>query len=147
MRDSSSKRASESGTPARPAIATRWIAALVEPPIAITTRIALSKASSVSTSRGFRSSSTISTMRRPLVEASREWFESTAGIVAAPGSVSPSASTAHAIVEAVPIVMQVPGERAMPSSISRQAQSSSVPARSSIQYFQTSLPLPSTWPR
>ena len=86
-------------------------------------------------------------MRRPLVDARREWFESTAGIDAAPGRVSPSASTAHAIVEAVPIVMHVPGERAMPSSISRQAHSSSFPARSSIQYFQASLPLPSTCPR
>ena len=52
----------------------------------------------------------------------------------------PSASTAAAIVDAVPIVMHVPNERAMPSSISRHAHSSSVPARRSAQYFQTSLP-------
>jgi len=83
----------------------------------------------------------------PLAVASREWLESTAGIEAAPASDNPSASVAIAIVEAVPIVMQVPGERAMPSSTSRQAQSSIVPARSSAQYFQASLPLPSTPPR
>jgi hypothetical protein len=59
----------------------------------------------------------------------------------------PSASAAAAIVEAVPIVMQVPYDRAMHSSISRQVQSSSVPARRSAQYFHTSLPDPSTWPR
>ena len=128
-------------------MATRWMSAFVDPPADITTRIALSKASAVSTSRGRWSSSTISTMRRPLAVASREWFESTAGIEAAPASDSPSASVAIAIVEAVPIVMQVPGERAMPSSTSRQAQSSIVPARSSAQYFQASLPLPRTPPR
>ena len=37
---------------------------------------------------------------------------------AAPGSVTPSASAALVIVDAVPIVMQCPGERAMPFSIS-----------------------------
>ena len=45
------------------------------------------------------------------------------------------------------MVMQVPNERAMPSSISLQAQSSRLPARFSAQYFQTSLPLPRTSPR
>jgi hypothetical protein len=43
--------------------------------------------------------------------------------------------------------MHVPKERAMPSSISRQAHSSSVPARRSVQYFQTSLPEPRICPR
>ena len=44
--------------------------------------------------------------------------ESAAGIEAAPGSVTPSASAALVMVDAVPIVMQWPGERAMPFSIS-----------------------------
>ncbi len=35
----------------------------------------------------------------------------------------------------------------MPSSSSRHVQSSMAPARFSAQYFQTSLPLPSVWPR
>ena len=82
-------------------------------------------------------------MRRPAAEAMRGCAESAAGIDDAPGSVSPSASTAAAIVEAVPIVMHVPNERAMPSSISRHVHSSSVPARRSAQYFQTSVPEPS----
>ena len=86
-------------------------------------------------------------MRRPLAVARRGWFESAAGIEEAPGRVRPRASAAAAMVDAVPMVMQVPNERAMPSSISFQAQSSSLPARFSAQYFQTSLPLPSTLPR
>ena len=53
-------------------------------------------------------------MRRPLAAAIRGAPESAAGIDAAPGSVMPSASAAEVIVDAVPIVMQWPGERAMP---------------------------------
>jgi hypothetical protein len=128
-------------------MAIRWTTALVEPPRARTTVTALSKAASVRSSRGRRSSRTISTMRRPLAVASRGWPESAAGIEEAPGRVRPRASTAAAMVDAVPMVMQVPKERAMPSSISFQAQSSSFPARLSAQNFHTSLPLPSTFPR
>jgi hypothetical protein len=51
------------------------------------------------------------------------------------------------MVAAVPMVMQVPAERAMPLSISAQADAASCPARRSAQYFQTSLPLPSGLPR
>ena len=50
------------------------------------------------------------------------------------------------MVEAVPIVMQWPNERAMPSSTSRQSSSVMLPARSSAQYFQVSVPEPSGWP-
>jgi len=64
-------------------------------------------------------------------------------IDAAPGSVSPIASLADVIVDAVPIVMQCPGERAMPSSIARHDSSLRLPARFSAQYFQVSEPLPS----
>ena len=83
-------------------------------------------ASAVRKSRGFRSSHTISTMRRPVSVAMRPWRESAAGIEAAPGSVKPIASAAEVIVDAVPIVMQWPGERAMPSSISRHCSSRDV---------------------
>jgi hypothetical protein len=48
----------------------------------------------------------------------RGWAASAAGIEVAPGSVRPSASAMMVIVEAVPIVMQVPAERAMPASMS-----------------------------
>src|SRR5712691_5269309 len=146
-RDRASKRSRSSGTPARPAMAMRWTIALVDPPSAMATVTAFSKAWVVMMSRGLRSSQPISTMRRPLPEASRGWFASAAGMDEPPGSIMPSASAAEAMVEAVPMVMQVPKERAMPSSISLQAQSSSLPARFSAQYFHTSLPLPSTSPR
>ena len=121
--------------------------ALVEPPSAMSTAMALSKDAEVTTSRGLRSSHTICTTRRPHASAMREWFESTAGIDEEPGSARPSTSTRLIIVAAVPMVMQVPAERAMPSSISPQASSSMLPARSSAQYFQESLPLPSVVPR
>ena len=64
----------------------------------------------------------------------------------APGSDSPSVSAIAVIVLAVPIVMHVPGERAMPASMLRQWQSSRFPAQRSAQYFQTSVPLPSRVP-
>jgi len=51
------------------------------------------------------------------------------------------------MVAAVPMVMQVPGERAMPSSISFQSRSVMLPARSSAQYFQVSEPEPSVFSR
>ena len=44
------------------------------------------------------------------------------------------------------MVMQWPGERAMPCSISPQSSSVILPLRSSAQYFQVSLPEPSTAP-
>jgi hypothetical protein len=89
----------------------------------------------------------MSTMRLPVRAAITAWRESAAGIEAAPGRVMPSASAALVMVEAVPIVMQWPGERAMPCSISAQSASLILPARSSAQYFQTSLPEPSAPPR
>src|SRR3546814_9922825 len=50
------------------------------------------------------------------------------------------------MVDAVPMVMQWPGERAMPSSTPCQSSSVILPARSSAQYFQVSEPEPSVWP-
>ena len=44
--------------------------------------------------------------------------ESAAGIEEAPGKVKPSASARVIMVAAVPMVMQVPAERAMPASMS-----------------------------
>jgi hypothetical protein len=121
--------------------------ALVDPPSAMATVTAFSNASVVRMSRGLRSSQTISTHRRPAAVAMRGCAESAAGIEDAPGSISPRASTADVIVDAVPMVMQVPYDRAIPSSISRNAHSSRLPARRSVQYFQTSLPDPRIWPR
>jgi hypothetical protein len=72
----------------------------------------------------------------------RRWRESAAGIDEAPGSVSPSVSAIAVMVDAVPMVMQWPGERAMPDSISSQSAGPILPALSSAQYFHVSLPLP-----
>ncbi len=88
----------------------------------------------------------MSTMRLPVSVAIWAWRESGAGIDAAPGRVRPIASLALVMVEAVPMVMQWPGERAMPSSTPCQSCSVMLPARSSAQYFQVSLPLPRNWP-
>ena len=61
-------------------MATRWTIALVDPPIAISVVIALSKEPRDRKSRGLRSSQTISTIRLPVSVAMRAWLESTAGI-------------------------------------------------------------------
>ena len=76
-----------------PAIAIRWITALVEPPIAASVLIAFSNASRVRIFESFRSSWTMSTMRRPAMRASTLRRPSTAGYAALPGSPMPSAST------------------------------------------------------
>jgi hypothetical protein len=86
----------------------------------------------------------MSTIRRPVATAIRAWSEYAAGTDEAPGRVSPSASAAAVIVLAVPIVMQCPGERAMPFSMALQSSSVIVPARLRSQYFHASDPLPRT---
>src|SRR5439155_1703070 len=129
-RDSSSKRASGSGTPARPARATRWMIALVEPPIAMSLRIALSKALAVRISEGRGPPPwASSTARRPLSSASARRRESGAGIAALPGRVMPRASAIEAIVDAVPMTMQWPDERERHASTSQSSSSVIRPAR------------------
>ena len=128
--------------PARRAMAIRWTIALVDPPSASTAVTALSNEAAVSRSEGLRSSQTMSTMRLPVSMAICAWRESGAGIEAAPGRVRPSTSVALVMVLAVPMVMQWPGERAMPPSTSSQSCSVMLPARSSAQYFQVSEPEP-----
>ena len=105
--------------------------ALVDPEIACSARIAFSSASRVTMSAGRMSRSTSSTIWRPAASATCARRESTAGIAAAPGSVSPSASVMHAIVDAVPIVWQWPLERDIEFSISVNSASSIRSARSS----------------
>ena len=105
--------------------------ALVEPEIACSVLIAFSNALRVRMSVGRMSRSTSSTICRPAVSATWARRESTAGIAAAPGSVSPSASVMQAIVDAVPIVMQWPLERDIEFSISVKSASVILPARSS----------------
>ncbi len=86
-------------------------------------------------------------MRSPAAAAIRSCPESTAGMLEAPGTVTPRASAAAVSVEAVPIVMQWPGERARPLSSSCISQSPMRPARLSSQYFHMSVPEPRVWPR
>ena len=74
---------------------------------------------------------------RPLAEAMRGWLASTAGIAEAPGRLMPIASAIDIIVAAVPIVMQVPAERAMPSSSSPHSLSPITPARRSMRRART----------
>ena len=117
------------------------------PPNAINAVIAFSNDSRLSTSDGFKSSHTISTIRRPHPVAIRACAACTAGISDAPGRVIPIASATLIIVAAVPIVMHVPGLLAIPSSNSAHPSQSNRPARRSSQYFHTSDPEPSTVPR
>ena len=85
-RPSVSKSSRLSGTPARPAIASRWTIAFVEPPIAAFALIAFSSACRVMIRDGLRSSRTISTARRPARCATTFRTPSTAGTAADPGS-------------------------------------------------------------
>src|SRR5580698_11617769 len=109
--------------------------ALVDPQSAMSTAMALRNAASVRMFAGFTSSHTISTMRLPQSMAMRTWLESAAGIDDAPGSVIPNASVSAVMVEAVPMVMQKPGDRAMPPSMAFQSASLTLPAHRSVQYF------------
>ena len=86
--------------------------ALVEPPSESTVVTASRNARRSAIFEIVRFSRTISTIRAPLAAAMRWWAESTAGMEDAPGSVIPSASAAAVIVDAVPMVMHCPGERA-----------------------------------
>ena len=121
--------------------------ALVEPPIAASVTIAFSKAARVRTVDSRWSSWTMSTMRRPAMRASTLRRPSTAGYAALPGSPSPSASTMHAIVLAVPIVMQWPWLRCMQLSASKNCSIFSVPARTCSLMLHTPVPEPSSVPR
>ncbi len=89
-------------------MAIRWMMALVEQPIAIATAIAFSNAAWVWIFCGVRSSHTMSTIRRPLSLASRMCPASAARMEEPPGSTMPTASAIAVMVEAVPMVMQVP---------------------------------------
>ena len=59
----------------------------------------------------------------------------------------PSASAMHAIVDAVPIVLQCPLLRIVADSESRKASGDSVPARTSSLSCHTDVPQPSATPR
>ena len=80
----------------------------MEPPIAVFTTMAFSKASRVRISDGRKFSLTISTIRLPVAWAICIRSRYAAGIEAHPGSDIPSASASEFIESAVPIVLQCP---------------------------------------
>ena len=98
--------------PTRPAIASRWITALVLPPIAALVRIAFSNASRVRMSDGFRSSFTICTIRRPVRCAitRRRRIHRRNRRIARQGHAQRLDHASHR-ADAVPIVLHDPGER------------------------------------
>ena len=89
----------------------------------------------------------MATARSPQSAAIRGCAESVAGIDDAPGSVNPSASAIDVIVDAVPIVLQVPGLRVIRPSSSIQSCAVMRPSRSSSQYFFVCVPAPVFVPR
>ena len=94
--------------------------------------MALSNAVGVRMCDGRTSRPANSTAYRPAASASCRRRESGAGVVPLPGGAIPSASARHAIVEAVPIVMQWPGLRMMHPCSSAQSAPVIRPARSSV---------------
>ena len=80
---------------------------------------------------GFRSSQTIPTMRSPQSAAMRGCAASSAGMLVAPGRQKPSTSAIEVMVEAVPMVLQVPWLRHIAASRSTQSWAVIFPARSS----------------
>ena len=111
------------------------------------TRIAFSKACLVMMSEGFRSSLTICTIRRPDICAMTRRRESTAGIAAFPDSAMPSASAIEAMVLAVPIVLQVPDDRLIEASASRNSSCVISPAFTASENFHRCVPEPTRSPR
>ncbi len=134
-------------TPVRPAIAIRWITALVEPPSAPLARTAFRKFSRRRILEMRRSSLTMATMRRPVSWAITLRRLSAAGIAAQPGRLMPSASAIEFMVDAVPMTLQWPTERDMQASASMKSSRLISPALTSSAKRQTSVPEPMSRPR
>src|SRR5215472_5545865 len=103
--------------------------ALVEPPIALSTRTALRKAVGVRIWLGTSCSLTISTHLRPTASAATRRLESLAGMLEAPDGIMPSASERMAMVEAVPISLHVPYEQEIHCSSSPNSSPPNLPER------------------
>ena len=101
----------------------------------------------VMTVLGRRSAATRSTTSRPVAWDLSSSAASGAGVPAVPGSVMPRASATHAIVDAVPIVLQWPLLRIMADSEARNSCADRFPARTSSLSCHTPVPQPSGWPR
>ena len=84
--------------------------ALVEPPMALCTMMALRKAAGVMILETVMFFSTSSMIFRPAYRAYCRMSRMVAGTSAAPGRVMPRASAMHCMVEAVPRKVQAPTE-------------------------------------
>ena len=121
------KSSSVSFTFAEWAMASRWSTALVEPPSAMTTVMAFSKASRVMISSGRMPRLSSSSTARPAARASCALAGETAFCAEEFGSDMPSASMAEAMVFAVYMPPQLPAPGMAFSSISASSLSSSRP--------------------
>jgi len=140
-----SKSSIESSTRASFAIASRCSTALVDPPSAITTAIAFSNASRVRICRGRTPSARRRITVPPLARAASSRRGSVAGGDAEPGSDSPSASTAAAMVFAVymPAHEPGPGHAVRSSSFSSSGvmdPAETLPTASNTSWIVTSRP-------
>ena len=107
---SSSNSSGSSTMPSSRAMAGRWMAAFVEPPMALCTMMAFSKASRVRISPARMPCSASFGISRPARRAAAKISRMVAGMSAAPGSVRPSASAMHCMVLAVPRKEHAPQE-------------------------------------
>src|SRR5260221_9347843 len=120
---------------------------LVEPPIACNTTWALRNDDADNSSLGFGPfDPAIPAATLPLASAQRNRSACGAGIVALIGSDRPSASVMQAMVEAVPITMQVPTDGASRPLTASISTSSISPARYLPHSRRQSVQAPSTSP-
>src|ERR1700704_583659 len=120
---------------------------LVEPPIACNTTCAFLNDDAVKNSLGrgpFAAAIAAATL--PLASAERKRSACGAGIVALIGSDRPSASVMQAMVDAVPITMQVPTDGARRPLTASISTSSISPARYFPHSLRQSVQAPSTSP-
>src|SRR5450432_2119716 len=120
---------------------------LVEPPIACSTTCAFRNAGGVKSSLGRGPLAlAITAATLPLASAERNRSAWGAGIVALIGNDRPSASVMQAMVEAVPITMQVPTDGASRPLTASISTSSIFPARYLAHSLRQSVQAPSTSP-
>ena len=144
-----SKSSRARGTPAAWAIASRCRTALVDPPVAMTTAIAFSKAARVKTWRGRRRARMASTRTRPDSPALSAFSSSSAAMVEDPGRLMPRASMAEDMVLAVNMPPHEPAPGQALRSTSRSSAASIFPAACSPTASKTLTMVrsrPAWWP-
>ncbi len=119
---------------------------MVDPPTAPSTAIAFVNEPRDSSVLGRTPSRAMATARRPDATAWRRRSPVAAAAAPPPGSINPNASTKSAMVEAVPITMQVPAVGQSAPSTSSIATASTAPARCRAQNRRQSVQAPSRSP-